>query len=81
MRGPINRIPSNSSPRYAVKRRLISIGVCVTAALLVACSSQPQIPFSRTLEPLSFEAGNRYNVTDGRARFREIFCAANEDHG
>ena len=51
------------------------------AAVLAACSSQPQVPFSYTLEPLSFEPGNTYNVTDGRARFREIFCAANEDHG
>ena len=49
--------------------------------MLAACSSQPQIPFSYSLDPLSFEPGNTYNVTDGRARFREIFCAANEDHG
>ena len=56
-------------------------GLFVLGAVLVACSSQPQVPFSYTLEPLSFEPGNTYNVTDGRARFREIFCAANEDHG
>ena len=56
-------------------------GLLVFAAMLAACSSQPQVPFSYTLEPLSFEPGNTYNVTDGRARFREIFCAANEDHG
>ena len=49
--------------------------------LVAACSSQPQVPFSKTLEPISFEPGNTYNVTDGRARFREIFCAANEEHG
>ena len=51
--------------------------VSTLALLLYACSSQPQIPFSYTLEPLSFEPGNTFNVTDGRARFREIFCAAN----
>ena len=56
-------------------------GSLVFAAMLTACSSQTQVPFSYTLEPLSFEPGNTYNVTDGRARFREIFCAANEDHG
>ena len=56
-------------------------GLVVFAAVLAACSSQPQVPFSYTLEPLSFEPGNTYSVTDGRARFREIFCAANEDHG
>ena len=58
-----------------------AVGALLLGALFVACSSQPQIPFSYTLEPLSFEPGNTYNVTDGRARFREIFCAANEDHG
>jgi len=36
--------------------------------LVAACSSQPQVPFSKTLEPISFEPGNTYNVTDGRAR-------------
>ena len=56
-------------------------GLLLVSAALTACSSQPQVPFSYTLEPLSFEPGNAYNVTDGRARFREIFCAANEDHG
>jgi hypothetical protein len=49
--------------------------------LVVSCSSQPKVPFSYTIEPISFEPGNQYNITDGRARFREIFCAANEDHG
>jgi hypothetical protein len=49
--------------------------------LLISCSSQPRVPFSYTIDPVSFEPGNQYNITDGRARFREIFCAANEDHG
>lgn len=58
-------------------------GVAIFAALplLISCSSQPKVPFSYTIDPLSFEPGNQYNITDGRARFREIFCAANEDHG
>ena len=50
-------------------------------SLLISCSSQPRVPFSYTIEPLSFEPSNQYNITDGRARFREIFCDANEDHG
>ena len=64
--------------RRARARRVLA---CFSLLMLGACSSQPQVPFSYTLEPLSFEPGNTYNVTDGRARFREIFCAANEDHG
>ena len=67
--------------RVSAQRRGRVTGLLVLSAMLAACSSQPQISFSYTLEPLSFEPGNTYNVTDGRARFREIFCAANEDHG
>ena len=64
--------------RRARARRVLAF---FSLLMLGACSSQPQVPFSYALEPLSFEPGNTYNVTDGRARFREIFCAANEDHG
>ena len=68
-----------ASYKSSALRSVIALGGF--GILLSACSSQPEIPFSYTLEPLSFEPGNAYNVTDGRARFREIFCAANEDHG
>ena len=61
------------------RSKIICLGLAIS--LLSACSSQPQVPFSYSLAPLSFEPGNAYNVSDGRARFREIFCAANEDHG
>ena len=81
MKGRIYLTLPRLSPCARVKTALPFIGLATMAGLLAACSSQPQIPFSRTLEPLSFEPGNAYNVTDGRARFREIFCAANEDHG
>ena len=81
MKGRICRTPPLLGPCYRVKTAVRFFKLAATASLLAACSSQPQIPFSYTLEPLSFEPGNTYNVTDGRARFREIFCAANEDHG
>ena len=72
--------PHSATPigRHPRARRALAF---FSLLMLGACSSQPQVPFSYTLEPLSFEPGNTYNVTDGRARFREIFCAANEDHG
>ena len=72
----VNRLGARVSARP--RGRIVSLWVF---GAMFACSSQPQVPFSYTLEPLSFEPGNTYNVTDGRARFREIFCAANEDHG
>ena len=81
MKASIFRTSCRISPRYRVNTAVQIIGLATMASLLAACSSQPQIPFSYTLEPLSFEPGNTYNVTDGRARFREIFCAANADHG
>ena len=64
-----------------IVRALRSIALFTIFSLVMSCSSQPQVPFSYTIEPLSFEPGNQYNLTDGRARFREIFCAANKDHG
>jgi len=68
--------------RHRLSAVLWRVSVLVaTSSLLITCASQPEIPFSYTLEPLSFEPGNTYNVRDGRARFREIFCAANADHG
>ena len=77
----MNNLMNQWGARVPVQRLGRTAGLLVFAAVLAACSSQPQVPFSYTLEPLSFEPGNTYNVTDGRARFREIFCAANEDHG
>ncbi len=67
--------------RYLSARLLIYIGIVPLTALLYGCASQPLVPFSYTIDPVSFEPGNLYGVTDGRARFREIFCAANQDHG
>ena len=64
-------------PALASIRR-VTMACCTV--ILSACSSQAVVPFSYSIEPLSFEPGNTYNITDGRARFREIFCAANEDH-
>ena len=64
-----------------IARTLRCVALFAILPILISCSSQPQVPFSYTIEPLSFEPGNQYNITDGRARFREIFCAANEDHG
>lgn len=70
-----------SLPRHTARDLTKGVVLFALVALVAACSSQPQVPFSQTLEPISFEPGNAYNVTDGRARFREIFCAATEDHG
>ena len=77
----MNPFRPHSATLIGRRARAGRVLACFSLLMLGACSSQPQVPFSYTLEPLSFEPGNTYNVTDGRARFREIFCAANEDHG
>ena len=69
----------NRDPKLA--RALCCVAIFASLPLLISCSNQPKVPFSYTIDPVSFEPGNQYNITDGRARFREIFCAANEDHG
>lgn len=57
------------------------LGVILVPTLLTACAFNPAVPFSQTLEPLTFEPKNALGITDGRGRFREIFCATMEDHG
>jgi hypothetical protein len=50
--------------------------------LLGACvSTPPMVPWSTELEPLVIGDPATGGVVDGRARFREILCAVNADHG
>ncbi|MBT8073717.1 MAG: hypothetical protein KJO58_08375, partial [Gammaproteobacteria bacterium] len=50
-------------------------------ALLTACAGKPLVPYSTSYEPLDLAPGNPQELSDGRSRFREIFCAINQDHG
>lgn len=59
--------------------RLVLPIVCL--ALFVGCAHTPAVPYSTRLDPLEFGPGSGDRLTDGRARFREIFCAAMLDHG
>jgi len=61
-----------------------STGVIVAillALLLTACAGKPLVPYSTSYEPLDLAPGNPQGLEDGRSRFREIFCAINQDHG
>lgn len=53
----------------------------VLALFLVACASEPKIPYSTDFDPLAEMPQSNGGITDGRGRFREIFCAVLEDHG
>jgi hypothetical protein len=58
-------------------QRLLVAGTLVT---LWGCS-QPLIPFSLDTPPVVLTPISFANITDGRARFREIYCAIRADHG
>jgi pimeloyl-ACP methyl ester carboxylesterase len=53
----------------------------VVALLLTGCFRGSLLPFSLEQAPQVLVPAGRAGVTDGRARFREIWCAVREDHG
>jgi hypothetical protein len=56
---------------------LVVAGIVVT---LWGCS-QPLMPFSLDTPPVILTPISFANIADGRARFREIYCAIRADHG
>lgn len=59
-------------------RRAVVAGLAVQ--LLGACAAPPKVPWSAKLEPIPAEI-EAAGWVDGRARFRELFCAVTRDHG
>ncbi len=51
------------------------------AATLGGCGFTPRVPWSRDLAPLQLGTTGEGALVDERGRFREIFCAVNDDHG
>lgn len=57
-------------------------GLCVAGIVVtLGGCGQPLIPFSLDTPPVVLTPISFANVTDGRARFREIYCAIRTDHG
>jgi len=56
--------------------------LALSLLLLSGCAAAPpKVPWSRQLDPLVIGDPASGGVLDGRARFREILCAVNADHG
>jgi hypothetical protein len=60
--------------------RLPMVGVILSLAL-TACVSTPKVPYQKSLAPLVLGDPRDGHLLDVRGRFRQIFCAVNEDHG
>ena len=64
--------------RIKVSRSIFSI-LCFVA--LSSCGTEPILPYSVNVPPLVLSTLPTSNITDGRGRFREIYCKIGEDHG
>lgn len=63
--------------------RMILSGLllALTFTLSACVGGKPLLPFSAETPPLILTPASEAGVQDYRGRFREIFCAVNDDHG
>lgn len=59
-------------------RRFLSLTIFL---ILTSCASKSLIPSAADRDPLTLLHTKQIGFEDGRARFREIFCAILNDHG
>ena len=62
-------------------RSTFALPFACAGALLSGCGSTPLIAYSTETPPLVLASAAHAGVADGRARFREIYCAVLEAHG
>ena len=62
------------------RRTWHALGLCL-GAVLAACTPRPLLDGDAAMPPLVLLPAGQPGVVDGRARFREIFCALSAHHG
>lgn len=55
--------------------------ICFSVAILIMGCTHPAAPYNLDTPPLLLAPATTVGVQDGRGRFREIYCAVQEDHG
>jgi hypothetical protein len=62
-------------------RRNVRAGCLWLGLSLAGCASEPLLKDDSETPPLALVPVGEAGIVDGRGRFREIFCALNDDHG
>ena len=72
-----NRLPMTSSRSHVVFRVILRVAF----SALCGCAPKPMISYSTDTPPLMLAPASMVGVVDGRARFREIYCAITNERG
>jgi pimeloyl-ACP methyl ester carboxylesterase len=73
-------LPSHDGYSGAIGKLSI-LAVSLATLLLTGCACQPLLRYSLDTPPLILVPASLANIDDGRGRFREIYCAVQNDHG
>lgn len=68
-------------PRRFSAGRFISLVLAVVAGVGLSACAAPRVPWSASLAPWPEAHAGPQDFVDGRARFREIFCAVTRERG
>jgi hypothetical protein len=70
-----------SDPWQRIESAITGVVWVLAAAVLTACAPKPLVEYTTDVPPLILTTTGQAGIEDERARFREIFCAVDADHG